>query len=241
MALSEDQIRQQINVLTQKTSENTEMVYKANAILNKALNPEFFSGNSTKIVNAINELALANSANEEALVAIANKVNSLLLDTSNDSNNIVWEEVKSLSGQDTVIEVINSILKGKNQAQILNFDIDDNGKVLTIATDENGQVTTLAQKIDEIISADKIAYSNNQAPDVTNIKDAIDYLIARQGEGGETTTPEYVEWNDIQNKPDFGSSLYLDTECLVLRNEYGDVISTVELITDSEIDELLED
>jgi hypothetical protein len=96
VALSEDQIRQQINVLAQKTSENTEMVYKANATLNKALNPEFFSGNSTKIVNAINQLALANSANEEALVSIANKVNELLLDTNNDANKAMWEETKEL-------------------------------------------------------------------------------------------------------------------------------------------------
>ena len=46
MALSEEQIKQQIDVLTTKTSENPEMVYKAIAALNKGLNPEYFSGNN---------------------------------------------------------------------------------------------------------------------------------------------------------------------------------------------------
>lgn len=242
VALSEDQIRQQINVLTQKTSENAEMVYKANATLNKALNPEFFSGNSTKIVNAINQLALANAANEEALVSIANKVNELLLDTNNDANKAMWEETKELSGKDTTVGIINSILKGESVSQVLGVKAEDEGKVLTVSVDEFGKVNTVAKQIEEIVSAEKISYSNNDVPGVNNIKDAIDYLIEHQGEGGIVNPgSSSVEWDDIQNKPTLGSKMYIDEDQLVLVDKDDIIISAVDLVTDEDIDSLLED
>lgn len=44
----------QFNVLSTKTADNTKMTYKSSATLNKALNPNVFTGASTSIVNAIN-------------------------------------------------------------------------------------------------------------------------------------------------------------------------------------------
>lgn len=243
MALTEDQIRQQINVLATKTSENSEMVYKANATLNKALNPEFFSGNATKIVNAINQLALSNKANEEAIVGMVNKVNDILLDTSNYTNNLIWEEVKELSGKDTIIECINSILKGDNLNNILNISIDDVGKVLVVEQKEDGEITTVAKFLDSVTaSADKIEYFNELLPEVNNIKDAIDFLIANppSNNGGGITNPSgSVDWDNIQNKPNVGNALELDEDSLDLIDENGDVLSSIELVSDDEIDDML--
>ena len=56
--MTDEQLMLQLEILTSKTDQNPNMVYKANAALNKALNPSFFSGNATTIGNAINDLAV---------------------------------------------------------------------------------------------------------------------------------------------------------------------------------------
>lgn len=148
MALTEEQILQQINVLTTKTSENTSMAYKANATLNKGLNPEYFSGNNTKIVNALNLLAEKNAANDLTTKTVAAKVNEILLDTTSGSGIVIWTETKELMGKDTIIEGINSILKGEKAVQILGITEADINKVLSVAVDENGDL--ILKAIDQI-------------------------------------------------------------------------------------------
>lgn len=148
MALTEEQILQQINVLTTKTSENTSMAYKANATLNKGLNPEYFSGNNTKIVNALNLLAEKNAANDLTTKTVAAKVNEILLDTTSGSGIVIWAETKELMGKDTIIEGINSILKGEKAVQILGVTEADINKVLSVAVDENGGL--ILKAIDQI-------------------------------------------------------------------------------------------
>lgn len=148
MALTEEQILQQINVLTTKTSENTSMAYKANATLNKGLNPEYFSGNNTKIVNALNLLAEKNAANDLTTKTVAAKVNEILLDTTSGSGIVIWAETKELMGKDTIIEGINSILKGEKAVQILGVTEADINKVLSVAVDENGDL--ILKAIDQI-------------------------------------------------------------------------------------------
>ena len=80
MALSEEAILQQINVLTTKTAENAEMIYKSIPALNKGLNPAYFTGNDTKIVNAINKIAAEVNALNTAVVDMINKVNKIFKD-----------------------------------------------------------------------------------------------------------------------------------------------------------------
>ena len=58
MALTEEELKQQANVLATKTEDNPNMPYKANATLNKGLNPDYYSGQYTKIVNALNKLVM---------------------------------------------------------------------------------------------------------------------------------------------------------------------------------------
>ena len=125
---------------------------------------------------------------------------------------------------------------------ISNLEKEDEGKVLAVSVDEFGKVNTVAKQIEEIISAEKISYSNNDVPGVNNIKDAIDYLIEHQGEGGIVNPgSSNVEWDDIQNKPTLGSKMYINENQLVLVDKDDIIISAVDLVTDEDIDSLLED
>ena len=47
----------QYDILTYKldTATNDKLVYKTSKVINKGLNPDYFSGNNTKIVNILND------------------------------------------------------------------------------------------------------------------------------------------------------------------------------------------
>jgi Tfp pilus assembly pilus retraction ATPase PilT len=235
VALTDEQILQQINVLTKKTSENPDMTYRSNASLNKGLNPEYFTNNSTKIVNAINDLAAANDNIKTLANDVSNKVNSILLDTDLYDNALIWDETKALMGKDTIIEGINAILKGDFQNKILNFTIDDAGKVLTVGMDDEGKPTTVAQTIESIVNVENLQYSNSKETSITNVKDALDYLF----ETSNSTVVNEVDWNAIKNVPDLGSKLALNDSKLCLTDEKGKVISEVEIITNEDIENII--
>lgn len=242
MALTEDQILQQINVLATKTSDNPNMVYKSNATLNKGLNPEFFTGNNTKIVNAINSLALKNQANEAITQNVSEKVNQILLDTSSADGSVIWEHTKELMGANTIIEGINNILSGGVQDKLLNFTIDDAGKVLTVQIDDQGKAIAKPQSIEDMINVtiDNLLYSNSKAPSVDNVHEALDYLFNNLGQGGSGgTVITDVDWEDIKNKPEIANQLELDEERLVLKNEQGYILSEIQLVTDEDIHNML--
>lgn len=242
MALTEEQILQQINVLTTKTSENPNMAFKTNASLNKGLNPDYFSGNDSKIVNAINKLAKINEANDSLVKSIADSVNNVLLDTKTTEGADIWAQTKELMGANTVIEGINNILSGGVQDKILNFTIDDAGKVLTVQIDDQGKAIAKPQSIEDMINVtiDDLLYSNSKAPSVDNVHEALDYLFNNLGQGGSGgTVITDVDWEDIKNKPEIANQLELDEERLVLKNEQGHIVSGVELVSDEDIDNML--
>lgn len=245
MALTEEQILQQINVLTTKTSENTSMAYKTNGTLNKGLNPDYFSGNNSKIVNAINLLAEKNAANDSTAKAVAAKVNEVLLDTTSNDGAVIWAETKELMGQATIIEGINSILKGEKAAQILGVTASDINKVLSVGVNNDGDLVIKA--VDQIVSggtvgevtAESVAYSNEDVSSVTNVQEALDYVIemVRNNDGsGE----KIVSWDDVVGKPEvIVDSMILSEDCLELRD--GDtVVSSIPLMTDEDVDDLIE-
>lgn len=245
MALTEEQILQQINVLATKTSENPNMTFKTNGTLNKGLNPDYFSGNDSKIVNAINKLATLSEANDALVKNVADAVNNVLLDTTSSTGSIVWQETKELMEADTIIEGINAILSGKSQDKILGIDLDDIGKILVVQEQE-GEAVVAPMSIEDIINvqANDISYSNDKAPSVNNIKDALDFLMTNQGQisggtGEGTVVVKDVDWIDIKNKPEVGNRLELTDSKLALKNDQGSVISEVELVTDEDINDLL--
>ena len=253
MALTEEQILQQINVLTTKTSENTQMTYKTNGALNKALNPNTFSGSNTKIVNAINLLASMADTATATSNAVAEKLNSILLDIDATDNVAVWENVKNLMEKNTIIEGLESILQGEHADKILGLNAADAGKVLSIDVDGNGNVVLKA--IDAVaggngepveVSVESLQYVNDKAPEVTNVKEALDHVIDKIAEGnfgggelGGGTIVGEITWDMIDDRPEFiADNLELTDSQLILKDGTS-ILSTVELIDDEDISDII--
>lgn len=251
MALTEEQIKQQINVLTTKTSENTSMTFKTNAVLNKGLNPSYFSGNSTKIVNALNDLATKNLANETTTLNVAAKLNELLSDTSSTDGAALWAEAKELMGKNTIIEGIISLLSGEKIDQVLGIDENAIGKVLSVDTNADGKL--ILKAVDQTagggsveIKAEDIPYENRYNANLTNAKQALDYVVNavannefEGGLGGGSIVGE-ITWDMIDDRPtEIADNLLLTGTHLELKD--GDtVISSVPLLANNEIDEIVQ-
>lgn len=242
MALTDEELLQQVNILATKTDESTNpnMVYKTNATLNKGLNPEYFSGQYTKIVNALNKLASGAETTTTKANDVASKVNSILLDTGDYNNALLWEAVQNLMGKPTIIEGLQLLLEGGRQQQVLGLTVDDIGKVLSVTQDDEGNLITKAVEmiasggsVTDITAAD-ISYSNENFAEITNVASAIDYLLANGGSGVASS----IEWDNIMNKPEIASSIALTENELVLQSDNG-TMSAVPLMEDTDIDTIV--
>ena len=231
MAMSEEELKRQLDILTTKTSENPDMVYRANASLNKGLNPDYFTGNNTKIVNAINWLAENNVQTSQLAEIVANKVNEILLDTSIDANNDIWKNVKELMEMDTIIEGIQRILEGKQQDKVLGITPDDIGKILSVAQAEDGEM--MVKAIDNILNAGQMEYTHEEHPEVQTVEGALDKLFEMQSQ-----SLTEINWDMIMNKPEIPTGLELTDESLVMMSDNGEM-SEVPLMTDEDVSNLL--
>lgn len=254
MALSEEELKLQLDILATRTDQNPDMAFKTNATLNKGLNPDYFSGQNTKIVNAINSLALGSAQTNESVKNIADKVNEILLDTSIDANAVIWENVKDLMGAETIIEGIEKILQGQQVDKILDLDVADKGKVLSVDVDENGKA--ILKAIDMIASepqeltALNVSYTNSKVPTVKNVKTALDNIFTQlangntgggdgEFEGGVVVGD--ITWDMIVDRPQVPSKLQLVSNRLALVDEDGIILSSVNMMTDAEVDSLIEE
>jgi hypothetical protein len=231
MAMSEEELKLQLDILTTKTSDNPDMVYKASAITNKGLNPEYFTGNNTKIVNAINYLAEQSVTTTEVAQLVAEKVNEVLLDISNYENSLIWENVKQLMEIDTIIEGIQRILQGKQQDKILGITPDDIGKILSVSQAEDGEM--MVKAIDNILNAGQMEYTHEEHPEVQTVEGALDKLFEMQGQ-----SLTEINWDMIMNKPEIPTGLELTDESLVMMSDNGEM-SEVPLMTDEDVTNLL--
>ena len=231
MAMSEEELKRQLDILTTKTSENPDMVYRANASLNKGLNPDYFTGNNTKIVNAINWLAENNVQTSQLAEIVANKVNEILLDTSIDANNDIWKNVKELMEMDTIIEGIQRILEGKQQDKVLGITPDDIGKILSVVQAEDGEM--MVKAIDNILSPAQMEYTHEDHPEVQTVEGALDKLFEMQSQ-----SLTEINWDMIMNKPEIPTGLELTNESLVMMSDNREM-SEVPLMTDEDVSNLL--
>ena len=115
MALTDEQKVLQADILTEKTdsSTNPNMTYSTSTAKNKALNPNYFYGNDTKVVNAIN--ATFKQA-EKAIVTVDNfssKVNEVLLDVGSTNGLAKLEQLRTDMGQQTLVEGLIDLYENK--------------------------------------------------------------------------------------------------------------------------------
>lgn len=244
MAMTDEELMLQMEILTSKTESNPNMVYKANAALNKALNPSYFSGNATKIVNAINDLAVKTDQSIVIAKTVAQKVNDILLDVDTADNAVIWENVKELMGKETIIEGIEEILKGNRVDNVLGISSADYGKVLSVDVNNEGRAIVNAVNVGDIINAYSIGYMNYSYPSLSNVSDALDYILNNMENGGGYDGgygggyDEQIFWDMILGKPFIPDNLNIEDGKLQLR-EGSRPISEIPLATDEDIEAIL--
>lgn len=249
MAMTDEELLLQMNILATRTDTNENMPYKTNAILNKGLNPEFFSGQQTKIVNAINTLAANSQIATNAANSVTEKINKMILDESIYGNDVKWDNLKALMDQPTIVEGLIDLYSGDKAAQILGLTNNDVNKVLSVDTDENGNVVIKA--IDKIlnqteVNVENIAYTNINNSSITNVKQALDYIINavengdnfEGGLGGGTIIGD-ISWDMIDDRPMIiADDMELTNEELQLKD--GDsIISSVPIANNDDINDIM--
>lgn len=240
MALTDEQVLQQLNVLTEKTSDNASMKYTKTVRTNKGLNPEKFSSYNSKIVNAIN-LLYSDSLKIQADAAASTKmINDVMGSTLLTENQSVWDSVVEILTNirpkyNNMIYASKAILTGEAISQILQVSKEDKGKLLSIDVDEENHViikTVPAGSGGSITSLDAsaVTYSNTNITSLTNVKEAIDYML--------TNNVSEINWENIKNKPDLADGLGLTDTALVLKSGEKDM-STVELMNETDVTEIV--
>ena len=246
MALSKEELQLQIDILTSRTDNNDGMKYSKLPGVNKGLNPEFFTGNNTRVVNAINKLATEVKALENAVYDMINKTNGVLLDVNSEQNQETWEETKRLMREETIIEGIRSILEGKSQDRIFDIEEEDEGKVLTIVIDDDGNPVVRPVEIsmdifpdykppeEKITTAYDVVYLNRDIPGVENVGEAIDHILDQM-----KNIDFEISWDDIKDKPSVGNKLELKDDALTLVSDEDAILSSVPLMNDEDIYDLV--
>lgn len=128
----------QYYVLTDKISANTDMKFDTNALRNKGLDPDFFNGNATKIVNALN--TVADKINKVTLTVdqVYGKFNPVILDTYKPENQPILEAMRKATGKQTLIESVLALAKGEiGGLAVLNPTDAEDGFVVTFDKQQN--------------------------------------------------------------------------------------------------------
>lgn len=243
MALTDEELLVQLKVLTEKTSDNANMTYSTATRNNKSLNPDVFSGQNSKIVNAINLLydnSVQVQADSSTSTQMINTVMGSTLITDNQSAwNDVVEIIKGINSQYTnMIYATKAIFTGEAISQILQVSNDDKGKLLSIDTDSEGKLIIKTVTMGSSSSgssvtslpAESITYANANIESLTNVKEAIDYILSNG--------VNEINWENISNKPTIANGLSLTETSLNMCS--GDTImSSVELMTSDDINEIM--
>lgn len=117
MALTDQEKVLQAGILAEKTDEatNPNMTYSSMVTSNKGLNPAYFTGNNTKIVNAINSTYKQAQMALNSVTSFSNSINNTLGDAykKDEADNIIWNQLKVHMGKDTIIEGLNDLYANK--------------------------------------------------------------------------------------------------------------------------------
>ena len=99
-------------VLTRKmdTKTNPLMVYKTTTFTNKGLNPEYFTGNNTKIVNILNDLASDINMAVNTVGNVYTKFNPVVGDTDVPGVKVYYNALKEATGQESLLMMMYWLL-----------------------------------------------------------------------------------------------------------------------------------
>lgn len=109
MATPAEDVNLQTRILGTDTNTNPDMKYNKISLLNTGLDPKYFPGSMSRVVNAINSaMDRAESARQYGS-DLYKKFNKLILDTSSSYGRDKLDEMIEKSGEETLIEAIISL------------------------------------------------------------------------------------------------------------------------------------
>ena len=99
-------------VLTRKIDEKTNplMVYKTSALVNKGLNPDYYTGSETKIVNILNKLRRDINQINQTVSDVYNKYNPVIGNTAVSSVQAYLNALREATGQESLIMMMYWLL-----------------------------------------------------------------------------------------------------------------------------------
>lgn len=242
MALTDEQLAIQLQVLTEKTSNNANMTYSTSVRTNKALNPDKFSGYNSSIVNAINLIYTNLTKIKTDAATSTQMLNDVLGSTSIPENETEWQNILGILRDikptyTNMIYASKAILTGEAISQILQVSAADKGKLLSIDLDEENNVIIKTVNagtgsVGDITSLDasSVTYSNSNVSSLTNVKEAIDYMLSNN--------VSEINWENIKNKPNLVDGLELTDSALLLKSGENNV-SIIEIINEEDINEIV--
>ena len=136
----------QYDVLTYKldSTTNDKLVYKASQLTNKGLNPDYFNGNETKIVNILNKFAESINLAVQTAQDVYNIYNPVILDTLTSEGKALLEKMRLATGKDTLVESVTALANGEiGGLAFLNPDDSNDG--FSIVYDADSQQFVLRE------------------------------------------------------------------------------------------------
>ena len=126
MALTDEEKVLQAGILAEKTDEatNPNMTYSSMVTSNKGLNPAYFTGNNTKIVNAINSTYKQTQIAMTTVNSFGNKINGVLLDIGTTDGLAKLEQLRTDMGHQTLIEGLIDLYENKLPTYAKNDSIE---------------------------------------------------------------------------------------------------------------------
>lgn len=126
MALTDQEKVLQAGILAEKTdtTTNPNMVYSTAGAANKGLNPAYFSGNNTKIVNAMNATYKQAEMAISTVAGFGDKMNNILLNTETSEGKVRLEQLRTDMGYQTLIEGLIDLYENKLPTYITNDFIE---------------------------------------------------------------------------------------------------------------------
>lgn len=126
MALTDQEKVLQAGILAEKTdtTTNPNMVYSTAGAANKGLNPAYFSGNNTKIVNAMNATYKQAEMAISTVAGFGDKMNNILLNTETNEGKVKLEQLRTDMGYQTLIEGLIDLYENKLPTYATNDSIE---------------------------------------------------------------------------------------------------------------------
>lgn len=136
----EERKQVQYDILTYKLDEatNSKLYYRKNTAANKGLNPEYYTGNNTKLVNILNALFKEIQTANASVNGVFAKLDPIILDISIPSNQPILEAMRQATGKQTLVESVLALAKGEiGGLAVLNPTDAEDGFVVTFDKQQN--------------------------------------------------------------------------------------------------------